>query len=274
MTPEAAREAAALLRAARRFGKPLQALPEQSRPQSVAEGHAVQAAFLAGPSAEDGPLEPKGFKLACTSAKAQAALATDGPFYGRLLADRLFESPAEVSAGDFLFRLVEPEFAFRLGRDLPRRGEAYGEAEVAAAVADLLPAIEIVSSAFGEAWWQAGAPSLAADNAVHGALVLGAPVPDWRDLDLPGHAVRLAINGETVSEGRGANALGGPLTALTWLANALRSEASQTDQEAPTLRAGDLITTGVVTGFELVGAGDDVVADFGDLGRVTLRFVV
>ena len=67
-------------------------------------------------------------------------------------------------------------------------------------------------------------------------------------------------------EGRGANALGGPLTALTWLANTLAA-----DPAGPGLRAGELVTTGVVTGFRLVEAGDSVGADFGDLGRVELR---
>ena len=112
-----------------------------------------------------------------------------------------------------------------------------------------------------------GAPCLAADNAVHGCLVVAPPVAAWRDLGLPDHAVSLSINGETVSDGRGANALGGPLTALTWLANALRA-----DPAGPGLRAGELVTTGVVTGFRLVSAGDAVGADFGALGRVELRF--
>lgn len=267
MTPEAARAAAALLRGARRLGRPLSALPEACHPRSVAEGYAVQAAYLAGPSADDGPLEPRGFKLACTSAKAQQALSTDGPFYGRLVAGALHDSPATIAAGGFLFRLVEPEFAFRLARDLPPRDAAYDETEVAAAVVDLHPAIEVVSSAFGEAWWQVGAPSLAADNAGHGCLVLGPAVPGWKALDLPERAVSLVLNGRTVSDGRGANALGGPLTALTWLANTLRTE-----KPGPGLRAGDLVTTGVVTGFELLSAGDRAEADFGGLGRVALQF--
>ena len=267
MTPEAALEAAALLRAARRDRRPLSSLPEHCRPSSVTEGYAVQAAFVAGPSPEHGPLATRGYKLACTSTKAQEALATDGPFYGRLLADGLYQSPAVVKASGSLFRLVEPEFAFRLGRDLPPRPERYVEDDVAAAVASLHPAIEVVSSAFGEAWWHAGAPSLAADNAVHGFLVLAPAVPDWRDLDLPARSVTLVINGRPVSEGLGANALGGPLTALTWLANTLRLNG-----DGPRLGAGDLVTTGVVTGFELVDAGDAIGADFGELGHVDLRF--
>ncbi len=266
MTPEAARAAASLLREARRERRPLPTLPESCRPRDMAEAYAIQAAFLAGPSAADGALQTRGYKLACTSPKAQAALGTDGPFPGRLLDGAIHDSPAALAADQHIFRLVEPEFAFRLGQDLPPRAEAYGEAEVAAAVAALLPAIEIVCSAFGEAWWDIGAPCVAADNAAHGGLVVGPPIADWRDLDLAGHAVSLSINGETVSEGRGANALGGPLTALTWLANALGA-----DPDGPGLQAGELVTTGVVTAFRLVGAGDSVVAEFGDLGRVELR---
>ena len=267
MTPEAAREAAALLRAARRCCQPLDALPERCRPTTMAEAYAIQAAFVAGPAAEDEALLPCGFKLACTSPKAQQALGSDGPFYGRLICDGIFDSPHAQAAAPFLFRLVEPEFVLCLAEDLPKRNRPYEEDEVAEAVECLFPAIEIVTSAYGESWWHAGAEALAADNAVHGFLVLGTPRPDWRDLDLPGHSVHLTINGETVGRGQGANALGGPVTALTWLANSLRKA-----EDGPALAAGDLVTTGVVTDFEMMQAGDSACADFGELGRVELRF--
>lgn len=273
MTPEQAREAAGLLRTARRTCRPAAYLPPHCRPGDLEEAYAVQAAFLARTGPNDPALEPRGYKLACTSPKAQAALAVDTPLVGRLLAGSIHRSPATLSACRFPFRLIEPEFAFAMGADLPPRDQAYGEAEVAEAVARLHPAFEVVTSAFGEpAWWRAGAPSLAADNAVHGALVLGQGTADWRGLDLPGHPVRLSINGTSISEGVGANALGGPLTALTWLANKLAT-APDRIAGSPGLRAGEVVTTGVVTDFKLLDAGDDAIADFGPLGQVRVHFV-
>ena len=87
--------------------------------------------------------------------------------------ERVHDSPAELAAGDFAFRLIEPEFAFRLGADLPARDAAYDREEVGRAVASLHPAFEVVTSAYGAAWTGLSAPALVADNAVHGAFVPG-----------------------------------------------------------------------------------------------------
>ncbi len=271
MTPEATREAATLLLAARRARRAIERLPQACRPNSAAEGYAIQAAFARSaaelPNLDPAGTAPAGYKIGATSRRAQEALGVDEPFVGRIFAGGVHESPAEVEAGDFIFRLIEPEFAFRLGAPLPPRPEPYGEAEVAEAVAALHPAFEIISSAFGAAWTEVGAPSLTADNGCHGAFVLGPECRDWRGLDLPGHAVKLSVNGAPAGEGRGANALGGPLTALTWLVNALGGV-----EDAPPLGPGDIVTTGVVTEFVLLEAGDEAVADFGDLGEVRVRF--
>lgn len=259
MTPDAAARAAGLLLAARRSRRPLERLPEDCRPASLADGYAIQEALVAQ-SGEP----PVGFKIGATSQKAQGFLGIDTPFSGRILASGAQESPASLSAGRFIFCLVEPEFAFRMARPLPPRDRPYDEEAVAAAVGSLHPAIEVVTSAYGAAWSKAGGPALVADNGVHGAFVLGPACADWRGRDLVGHRVSLSHNGRRISEGTGGNALGGPLTALTWLANQQRALGRA-------LAAGQLVTTGVVTDFVEVAAGDAIVADYGDLGRVELR---
>ena len=75
----------------------------------------------------------------------------------------------------------------------------------------------------------------------------------------------LEFKGEFKGEGRGKNALGHPLTALTWLVNKLSSQRLSLD-------AGQIVTTGVVTPFELAAPGDRIVADFGLLGQVETGF--
>jgi len=262
MTPDAVARAADLLHSARRDRRAITALPEDCRPADEAAAYRVQDALVARLSAGHRPL---GYKIGATSQRAQDFLGLTGPFFGRILAAGLRQSPAEVAAGDFVFRLIEPEFAFRLDAALAPRTAAFTEDEVGAAVGAVLPAIEIVASSFGEAWTSVGAPSLIADNGVHGGWVMGTPRENWRDIDLPNHPVSLAVNGAQVGSGRGANALGGPLTALTWLANRLRAAGRG-------LAVNDLVTTGVVTEFVLVGAGDEVLADYGSLGQVRLRF--
>ena len=266
LSPEACRRAAGLLLAARRNLAPIPALPEDCRPATAAEGYAIQAAVRA---ARGGELA--GFKIGATSQAARTLLATEEPFHGCLFADGVHDSPATLSAGDTDFRLIEPEFAFRLGADLPARSAPYGRAELVQAIASLHPAFEVVTSAFGAAWTGAGLAQLIADNGVHSGLVLGPAMADWGRLDLAAQEVVFEQDGAEIGRGRGANALGHPLDALAWLAD-LGVLADPVTRVRRGLRAGDLITTGLVTPFAYAEAGAALRADYGPLGAVELAF--
>lgn len=259
MTPEAAERAAAVLVAARRSASLLPELPADCKPANLQEGYQIQAAFAA--RAEGRVV---GFKIGATSEKAQSFLRTPTPFFGRVFDSQLYDSPARLAADNFGFRLIEPEFAFRMGRDLPARAEGYDRAAVEAAIAVVQPSIEVVTSALAD-WNTQGAPSLVADNGVNGALVLGAPHEDWRRLDLASHRVELAVNGAPAGEGTGANALGHPINALVWLIDQLSAMGIG-------LAAGQIVTTGVVTPFVLLEAGDEAIATYGALGEVRVSF--
>lgn len=259
MRPSPQERVAELLRAARHDCRPISELPEDCRPKTAAEAYRAQDAFLA----KSGD-RVAGFKIGATSERAQTFLATDAPFAGCVLSRDLFESPATLSAGRFPFRLVEPEFAVRLARDLPASYTAYDSAAVADAVASVHPAIELVTSGLAD-WSRQGVPSLIADNGVNGALVLGPACADWRDLDLPYHKVTLRVNGKPAGEGVGGNTLGGPMNALAWLANHRATRGLG-------LAAGQVVTTGVVTPFVELEAGEEAVADFGPLGQARLGF--
>lgn len=260
MTSDVHRQAARLLLSARADRRPIEALPAACRPEGTADAYAIQDTMVA---ARGEPVA--GYKIGATNPKVQDYMGIDEPFYGRIFASGVHDSPAMLSAGAFNFRLIEPEFAFRLGSDLPARAAAYTAEEVAGAVASLHPAIEVIDSAFGEAWVNAGAPSLTADNGIHGAFVLGPGIADWRALGLATHRVALWRNGTQVEQGVGGNAMGHPLNPLAWLAD-------QASHGGPGLRAGEVITTGVVTPFIYAEAGDDIRADFGPLGEVRISF--
>ena len=118
-------------------------------------------------------------------------------------------------------RLAEPEFAFRMARDLAPRQTAYQVDEVLSAVESLHTAIELPDSRF-EHVSKAGAPQLIADNACGHEFVLGpATSADWRTMDLAQLRVSGSVKGKLECEGKGANVLGDPRTALTWLVNEL-----------------------------------------------------
>ena len=261
MKTDRIREAADIFLAARRDGTRIDAIPEPARPADLEEGYAIQDA-VAAELARRGDTGV-GWKIACTSEEARVLLGAPGPFTGRIHASVFAESPGRLSAARFHAIGVEGEFAFTMGRTLEPRADPYTETEVAAAAARLHPAIEVVSPRFTD-WLVVGAPSLAADHAVGGALVIGPGREDWRALDLEAAAVEMTIDGATAQAGTGRLALGGPLAALTWSANDL-------SRRGIALEAGQVVTTGTCTGVQFVGPGAAVVARFADLGEVRIE---
>lgn len=259
LSADAVEQAARLLLAARGDHRRLDGLPESCRPATIADGYRIQDAVAAALG-----VPALGWKIACTSDEACRILGADGPFAGYLFESVVVDSPAEVSAGAFHMPGLEGEFAFRLGDDLPAIGAPYAIEDMANAVDCLHPAIEIVDSRYTE-WTEVGAPSLAADNAVAGALVLGPAVTGWQSGDLAACEVALSLNGAHHRTGTGAEVLGHPLAALAWLANDRVAHGGG-------LKAGEVVTTGTCTGIVYVGAGDSARADFGDFGTVELAF--
>jgi 2-keto-4-pentenoate hydratase len=258
LSDEAVAEAAKQLFEARRQVIAIDALPVGCQPDSTEAGYRIQDALIACSSDRR-----VGYKIGATSERAQRYLGIAEPFYGQVLADNLFESPAELDPRRFPFVLVEPEFAFRMARGLASRPEPFERDEVAEAVSLFYPAVEIVTSVWTN-WTKRGGTALIADNGVNGALVLGPGIADWRGFDLAEHLVSLRVDGRHEGDGRGANSLGHPLNALAWLANELAARGGG-------LAAGDIVTTGVVTPFLTLEGGAEVLADFGALGRVQLR---
>ena len=255
-----ASEAAALIWENWRNQSRIAALPESCRPRSVAEGYAAQSALggLSGWS-------PVGWKIAATSAAGQQHIGVDGPLAGRLLDGKLHTDGAELAAAHLNMAVVEAEFVFRLADDLPARGRDYTPEDVVAATETLHLGIEVPDSRF-EDFSVVGAPQLIADNACTEFFVLGEAVSEvWRGLDLAGHAVSVAINGETEAEGIGANVLGDPRRALAWLADDRIAQGAL-------LHAGEIVTTGTCIVPAAIKPGDHVAADFGVLGRIGVQF--
>lgn len=251
------RAAARLLAA--RTGTRLAALPPDERPADLAAALTVQRAVVAQRGAAT-----RGWKVGCTGPAAEKLLGYDRPFYGRLLDGLVHASPARLPGAGFSMRVLEAEYAFRLGRDLGPAGASWTAETVADAVAAVHPAIEVVDTAYAD-WLSVGIFSLIADNGVHGAFVLGEGTSDWRGLDLVGGKVTFTIAGGNTIEGKGANVLGNPLASLAWLANETASLGG--------LKAGEIVTTGSTIPPQPVGPAASAEADFAGLGRVAVTFV-
>lgn len=257
----AVESAAAQLHQAWRADQHCGLLGEDIRPLDRGEGYAVQAklAALIG--------EPTmGWKIAATSAGGQRHIQVPGPLAGRLFAARALSDGATVALGANAMRVAEAEFAFVMGRDLPR-GNADEEPPIDQLfdhVSALHLAIEIPDSRFTR-FTEAGEAQLIADFACARQFVLGAPVTeDWRSIDLASHPLCFRIDGEEVAQGWGHFALGDPRKALQWIARELRTLGLG-------LRAGEVVLTGTCVVPVAIAPGQALCADFGHLGTVGAR---
>ena len=241
-----------------RAGTKLDDLEASLRPRDRAEGYAIQQRIESYSKAS-----LFGWKIAATSEAGQRHINVDGPMAGRILPETVIADGGTASMAGNEMRVAEPEFAFRMKVDLPPRSSPYSMREVVDAVATLHPAIEIPDSRFRD-FVRAGAAQIIADNACAHLFVLGpATRSNWRALDLVEHRPVITLRGKRFI-GHGKNVLGDPLIALTWLANELR-------QLGVTLRAGEVVTTGTCHPPLPIQSGDLFEADFGVIGKVSVR---
>ena len=155
---------------------------------------------------------------------------------------------ATVSLAGLVQPRIEPEVCFGL-RAAPRGRSPEALLEAVAWVAH---SIEIVQC--HHPGWKVTIEDCAADNGLHGRLVVGARVPvesiDALVEKLPALEVELAHEGKVVDRGVGANVLGSPLESLGYLVELLSRQPA-----APPLAAGEVVTTGVLTDAHPVAAG-------------------
>lgn len=250
-----AAEAILEARRARRILAPLGALA----PRTPEAGYALQKEI----ALRLGGLPPAGFKIGATTKQMQAILGLSGPAAGFVPKAGLRATPARLRHADFLNPGLECEIGLRLARDMapgPCTPEQAGEA-----VGEVFAAIEIVEKRYDDLA-ALGTPTLIADQVFHAGGVLGAPVADWRALDLAATRGRMTVNGTLRGEGVGADLLGHPFAALAWLA------ASGCAAAFGGLRAGQVVFLGSVTPPIWLDGPSTAVVEFDTLGRVDLTF--
>lgn len=227
--------AAAILGAARLRRAPVDALPGPLRPADDTGGYRIQRALRAWFAGRGDP-PPAGYKLGCTTPVMQEMLGLDGPVYGGVRAGDVHPGGTALPSSGFIAPGIECEIAVRLSADLDGRVRPPNREEAAAAIAEVMPAIEIVDNRYGD-WSALGTPTLIADDFFQAACILGPPAAGCDPMTLDTVIGRTLIDGAETGRGRGADVLGHPLDAVAWLAGAV-------GRHGAILRAGDLIMTG------------------------------
>lgn len=249
MDRQAIDRAAALLAEAHRTGTLTARLPEDCRPDTIADAHAVQDALVA-------------LLGEAVPAYKVAGLEPGKAMRGAVLASRLYAGPARIPVARVPMLGIEAEIAFRLDRDLPPREAAYSRDEVAAAVT-ALPAIEVVATRFADYQGTSLLERLC-DCMANGALVCGPARADWRDFDFAAVPVTVRGSDGLLVETVNGHANGDPLLPTVAFVNEMRSGVG--------LQAGRIVTAGTFSGLTHTSPGATVSATFEGFGSVEVRF--
>jgi 2-keto-4-pentenoate hydratase len=238
-------------------------LPEEIAPRTPDEAYAIQDAFVALRARKLGAIA--GYKIALTSAEMRRFVGVETPQAGMVFGSLVRRSPARIRAADYVRLIVEFEVAVEIGEDLPAADRPFSRDRIEKAVGAVMAGMEIADDRDADYKQLARHPlDLVADNSWNEGAVLGAPVKDWRAIDLASVRGVATINGINVGEGRGADCMGHPLDALAWLADHLASIGRG-------LLRGHVVITGSIITSKFVKAGDLVRFDVERLGSVELQ---
>jgi 2-keto-4-pentenoate hydratase len=225
-------------------------LPDEFRPHSLQDAIAVQMATMA----VLGPIG--GWKVGAANAAAT-------PSASPLALSGIQQSPGTVQSRTWI---AECEIGFRFAKALPPRHAPYTEAEVVAAIGSCQATIEAVDPRFTN---HGGLDplSILADCGMHGGLVVGQPIADWRPGMFGTLKVVSTVNGALQREAVGSNPGGTDLMRLlVWLAN------SEVVRATGGLTAGVYVTTGSWTGADPLPQGAHVVGRFDGFPPVEATF--
>ena len=260
MDQSAQHELASLLASLRREGRQQSGLDHRLVPPDKATAYRIARMVE-----EELGWDVAGWKIAAMKEGLQRELRTDSPIYGRVYAPLVQESPVTVEHARQCSPIPEVEYQAVLGADLPPRDTPYNLAEVRDAVASLHPGVELAECRFVHDAAFPPLPAILADGAGSGTIAYGPPIENWRERDIAGQEVVLTCNGTLRRKGSAAVALDHPIVPVTWLAN----ELSRTSIG---LKAGQVISTGTLTGMLRPKPGETFVADFGPFGSVTVTY--
>ena len=233
---------------------------------TVEDGYAIQRRWVALEMADGRTI--RGRKIGLTSRAMQQASQINEPDYAPLMDDMFFDNGADIALERFIAPRVEVELAFALQR--PLRGPQVTLAQVLAATATVIPAMEIIDARIEQFDRETRAPrkvfDTIADFAANAGVVLGARAVAPADIDLRWVGALLYRNDAIEETGLAAGVLDHPGNGVAWLANKISPYGEQ-------LNAGDIVLSGSFTRPTSVVRGDVVRADFGPLGTLSFRMV-
>ena len=196
--------------------------------------------------------QPVGRKIGFTNRTLWERYGVHEPMWGWVYDRTLIhaqDNRARVDLAGLVQPRIEPEIAFKLKN-------------AAADIEWMAHAVEIVQCHHPQ--WKVTIADCTADNGLHGRLIVGTPIPLAGDLAKA--EARLFKGDGMVDRGVGANVLGGPLLSLAHLVELLKQHPEAA------LRAGEIITTGVLTDAHPVARGETWRTEVSGFPGLTISF--
>ncbi|TQL47104.1 2-oxo-3-hexenedioate decarboxylase [Homoserinimonas aerilata] len=223
----------------------------------IPTGYLVQEAIIRDKVANGDTVV--GVKLGLTSRAKQKRMGIDSPLTAVVTQRMHLPAGVPVDMSRFIHPRIEPEIVFTMKHDL--RGPGVTADAAMAAVGEVRAGFELIDSRYKD--FSFALPDVIADNASSAGFYIGDIAHDPADLDLALEACIVRINGEVVDTATGAAVQGHPGEALALAANSLAARGQY-------IKAGDTVLTGGMTDAVFVNAGDEISAQFTNLGSIVV----
>ncbi|KAL0477285.1 2-keto-4-pentenoate hydratase [Acrasis kona] len=266
----------------------LKMLPGPLIPLSIDEGFKIQMRVIDNltkdgvkNSYDGGPFRIKGWKVGATQPHVRKTLKINEPFLGVIFEHQYFSTPKKFTDNKTDWVVYEPqaecEFVFTFKKDLLHKSEPYTKEEILDAISHVNAGIELVANRIESIDRSGGIHAKVADCGSHYSLIVNEKKSITSDYDqLYKKTVKLVLNDDVIKQGRGNNVINGevnqddvqgPLDTVVWAVNQL------TNKYSINIYAGQVISSGTCTGkSDVLEKDDELIADFGDLGKVELEF--
>lgn len=236
------------------------------RGMDMDDAYAVQKAWVDRKVAEGRRVT--GYKIGLTSRAMQMAMNIDTPDFGVLLDDMAFANGSAINAADFLDPRIEAEFAFVLKE--PLSGDHVTIDDVLAATDYVVPALELIAARSfrvdPETGYTRTVFDTIADNAANAGYIVGDNRIRPSEIDLPWAGAMLYLNGGIEETGLAGGVMGHPAHGIRWVCKRFARHGIG-------LEPGQVILAGSFTRPVAVKAGDNILADYGALGKIEVDFV-
>jgi len=225
---------------------------------TIDEAYSIQNKLLKQRLKENNTVKT-GLKLGLTSKAKQEMMGVDEAIIGELHADMLAYEWEPLDCSFLIHPKIEPEIAFFLNEDI--QGENITETDILQATKYVAPAFEVIDSRYKD--FKFTLLDIIADNCSSKKCIVGSQLNLTKSIDLSNIGVTMSKNGKVEQTGSSAAVLGHPFKAMAWAANTLERKGGNFEK-------GDIVLSGAISEAIPIKSGDTIIADFNNLGSVSL----